>query len=56
MKGLLKSLRQKSTWIGISGIGAGVVLILQGNVDAGVQTIIGGASVIFLREAIAKTK
>lgn len=50
----MKWLKQKSTWAGISAIGAGGVLIATGDLQSGVQTIIGGFAVIFLREAIAK--
>jgi hypothetical protein len=53
METIKRLLKQKSTWTGIAAIGAGVVLILNGNMDSGVQTIIGGLSVIFIREAIA---
>jgi len=55
MPKFLRILQQKSTWAGIAGIATGVVLILNGNVTEGVQTVIGGVSIIFIREAIAKS-
>ena len=48
-------LKQKSTWAGIGAIATGVgMLVTGGDTAVGVQTIIGGFAVIFLREAIAK--
>lgn len=54
MKGFLRIIGQKSTWAGIAGIATGAVLIINGDMTSGVQTIIGAISVIFIREAIAK--
>lgn len=54
MKTFLRILSQRSTWAGIAAIGTGGVLIATGNIDTGVQTIIGGFAIIFIREAIAK--
>jgi hypothetical protein len=53
MKNILRLLKQKSTWAGIAAIGTGAVLLINGDTTTGVQTIIGGLSVIFIREAIA---
>jgi hypothetical protein len=50
----MRWLTQKSTWAGLGGIAAGAVLVSQGHVDTGVQAIVTGFSVIFLRQAIAK--
>ena len=53
MKTFLRLLKQKSTWAGIGAIATGAVLIINGDMATGVQTVIGGIAVIFLREAIA---
>lgn len=53
MKELKRLLCQRSTWTGIAAIATGVGLVVAGNVSEGVQTIIAGAGIIFIREAIA---
>lgn len=55
MKG---SLKQKSFWLGIATIGGAVTGILTHQIDisTGVQTIIGGFAIIFLRDAISKAE
>jgi hypothetical protein len=53
MKAIIRILKQKSTWAGIGGIATGAVLIINGDLTTGVQTVIGGFAIIFLREAIA---
>jgi hypothetical protein len=50
----MRWLKNKTTWTGIAAIGAGAVLIYNGNIDTGVQTIIGGFGLIFIRQAIGK--
>lgn len=50
----MKWLKQRTTWVGITAIGTGGVLIYHGNLNEGVQTIIGGLGLIFMREAITK--
>lgn len=54
MKSILKILKQKSTWAGIGGIATGVIIAINGDLPTGVQTIVGGFAVIFIREAINK--
>ena len=54
MKAILRALKRKSTWAGLSGIAGGIALIVSGDAVTGAQAIITGASVIFLRQAIAK--
>lgn len=53
---MLEILKQRSTWVGFSGIATGIFMLVNKHYDAGVQTIIGGLAIIFLREAINKSK
>lgn len=50
----MRWLKQKTTWTGLAAVGTGAVLAYQGHINEGVQTIIGGLGLIFLREAINK--
>jgi len=54
MESAKKLIKTKSFWAGVAGVASGVGLIIAGNVANGVQTIIGGIAVIFLRDAISK--
>jgi hypothetical protein len=49
-------LKQKTTWTGLTAIAVGALLIYKGNLNEGVQTVIGGFGLIFVREAIAGIK
>ena len=51
---LKKMLKSKSFWTGVSAVVGGVFLISQGETEKGVGAIIGGLSVIFVRDAIGK--
>ena len=44
----------KSTWIGIGMILTGAVMMYRGDLDTGIQTILGGFVTIFVRDAILK--
>jgi len=54
MGGILRILKQRTTWVGLAGVGTGVTLCYTGSIAEGVQAIIGGLGLIFLREAVAK--
>ena len=54
MKKLLDFLKQKTTLTGIGAVCTGVGLIIANQQSEGIQTIIGGLGLIFLRQAIAK--
>lgn len=56
MKEVKRILAQRSTWTGLAGIATGIGLIVHGNMAEGIQTIIGGFAIIFIREAVAKAK
>ena len=53
IKDLMKT---KTFWSGLSLVAYGVYLLLQGNQYEGIQNIITGLSVIFLRDAIRKVQ
>lgn len=55
MNKILVILKQKSTWAGIAAIATGIGMVVGGNLDTGIQTVIGGISVIFMRQAIEKS-
>lgn len=46
--------QQKTLWTGLAAITGGIAGIVTGQIDTatGVQTIIGGFAVIFLRQAV----
>lgn len=48
-----KWLKQRSTWMGIAAIAAGIGSIIAGETVIGIEAIWGGLTTIFLREAIA---
>ena len=51
----LKDLLQTKTfWSGLSLVAYGVYLAITGNIEAGIQNVITGMSVIFLRDAVRK--
>jgi len=54
MKKVVDFLKQKTTLAGIAGVLTGTALIINGDTNEGIQTIIGGLGLIFLRQAIAK--
>jgi hypothetical protein len=47
-------LRSKTFWAGIGSIASGIITIVEGETQAGVQLIVTGFTAIFLRDAIAK--
>lgn len=47
-------LRTKTFWSGFSLVLYGVYLVSQGEVNEGVQNVLTGLSVVFLRQAVAK--
>jgi len=52
---MLKDLpKTKTFWSGLSLIAYGLYLAVSGNIEAGIQNIIMGLSVIFLRDAVRK--
>ena len=51
IKRLVKS---KAFWTGLASVGTGIGAIVAGNLQEGIILVIGGASTIFLRDAIAK--
>ena len=50
----MKLLKTKTFWTGVATVVAGGFLIAGGQKEKGVLTILGGLSVIFLREGIRK--
>lgn len=48
--------RSKTNWTGIGMIVAGYFMFRSGDVQNGMQSIIGGLALIFVRDAIAKTE
>ncbi len=46
--------KQKTIWTGIAGIVTGIGLVISGDMNTGVQTILIGISTITMRQAIAK--
>ena len=55
---LNKILKQKSTWAGIAAIVTGSLPLfgVPTNIVAGIAAVVGGLSVIFLRQGIAKAQ
>lgn len=55
---MIKILKQKTTWAGISIVATAVLPLLgvPTEIVAGILTAIGGLAVIFLRQAVAKSK
>jgi len=51
MKKLLKS---KTFWTGVATTVAGVVFLIKGNTQGGVELIAGGLAMVFIRQAITK--
>lgn len=51
MQSLLKS---KTFWTGVGAVVIGTGMIIQGDNDQGVQTILAGLAMIFLRHSISK--
>jgi len=47
-----KLIRSKTFWTGVSSVATGVVLIVNGKTDTGIEMIVGGFAVIFVRNAI----
>ena len=52
IKNLLKT---KTFWAGLASVGAGVGEIVAGSLSNGIQLVLAGISVIFIRDAISKT-
>lgn len=48
MKGILKN--WKTTLTGLASIGAGVILIIKGQVEAGATSVISGLGLIFAKD------
>jgi len=48
--------KSKTFWTGIGTVGYGVYLITAGDTGVGVQTVLGGLGIIFLRSGIDKSK
>jgi len=48
--------KSKSFWTGIAAVGFGIVLITQGDTGEGVQTILGGLGMIFIRAGLEKNR
>lgn len=46
-------LQQKTFWAGLALVGTGVFQIISGATEDGMKTIMQGAAVIFMRQAIA---
>ena len=51
---LLDWLTSKTFWAGVGLIGFGVYQLTQGNIDAGVQSILAGLGALGIRHAVAK--
>jgi uncharacterized membrane protein len=47
-------LTSKTFWAGVGLIGFGVYQLTQGNIDAGVQSILAGLGALGIRHAVAK--
>lgn len=47
-------IKTKTFWAGISGIAVGIGQITTGDVPGGLQSIVVGLGIIFLRDATAK--
>lgn len=50
-KALLKS---KTFWAGLASIVTGIGMVAQGDMQTGMQTVLTGIMVIFLRDTMAK--
>lgn len=48
------TLKSKTFWMGVVGIAGGVVAIVFGETEKGVQAIVAGVGMIFARDAIEK--
>jgi len=48
-------LKTKTFWAGLASVGAGVGEIIAGSLSNGLQLVLAGISVIFIRDAISKT-
>ena len=48
--------KSKTFWTGIGTIGFGIVLYTQGNKAEGIQTVLGGLGMIFLRAGVEKSR
>lgn len=47
-------LKSKTFWTGLGSVGYGVYLLIQGEVETGINAVIMGLSVMFIRDAISK--
>jgi len=47
-------LKTKTFWSGLGMVAHGLYMVLSGNIENGIQMIVMGLSVIFLRDAIRK--
>ena len=48
-------IQTKTFWSGLSLVGFGIVQIVKGDQQNGIQSLLTGLSIIFLREGILKT-
>lgn len=48
--------KTKTFWTGLGAVAFGVVLIAQGQTAEGIQTVIGGVGMIFLRAGINRDR
>lgn len=56
MKKILALFKQKTTLVGVVGVAGGIVQITQGDTEGGVKSILAGLGLIFIRQAVAKSK
>ena len=54
MKKVLEFLKQKTTLTGIGSVLIGTAMVITGSQNEGIQTILGGLGLIFIRQAVNK--
>jgi len=47
-----KLIKSKTFWTGVATVVSGVVFVINGQVETGVQTVAAGLAMVFLRNAI----
>ena len=46
--------KSKTFWAGVAAICTGIGFIVNGDLEAGIQTVLGGVTAIFLKHAVDK--